>query len=100
MYICQYAFFIKTCGLQPSGLFKPSVARIAFFCILRLNLYTGITVESKDMNEPIIGGAIGPSIYESSVACVEDLWTLDRTCSASNRIFSGNKNKSKLRSVF
>lgn len=89
--ICQYAFFIKTCGLQPSGLLKTSVACIAFFCILRFNLYTGITAQSQDMNEPIIGRTIGPSIYKSSVACIEDLWTLDRTCSASNWIFRKQK---------
>jgi hypothetical protein len=56
------------------------------------NLYTGITAETPDMNEAIIGGTIGLSIYKSSVACTEDLWTLDRTCSASKRTFSGKRN--------
>jgi hypothetical protein len=55
-------------------------------------LYTGITAETPDMNEAIIGGTIGLSIYKSSVACIEDLWTLDRTCSASKRTFSGKRN--------
>lgn len=46
---------------------------------------------STKVNDPKLVRGWDLSKYKSSVACVEDLWTLDRTCSGSYQVFSGSR---------